>query len=262
MNKEEFQKALKPIAEGLFGKQGTRRYERPHFVIRPLAAMLRDLTEIEPVEWYPYVFSREPLNGKFDDAQRRKWMEQSISCGQEYAEKMCEKYGTRDSEVMAKAMGLKVLYPAFPEKTDRVLFAEFREPDNINIYMDAVKKAKKLLERPEISEILTDKLNISRLLLAHELFHHVEETYKEEIFTKTEKIRLWSVGPLHNDSNIIALSEIAAMAFAQQITGIPYSPYVMDAFLVYGYSPEEACGLYEEMMGFVGRELCPPETER
>lgn len=261
MNKEEFQNALKPIAEGLFGKQGTRRYERPHFAIRPLAAMLRDLTAIEPVEWYRYVFSREPLNGKFDDGQRRCYMEQSMACGREYAEKMCQLYGTRDSEEMAKAMGMLVSYPTLPEKTDRVLFAEFREPNNINIYMDAVKKAKKLLERPEVFEILTDKLNISRLLLAHELFHFVEETYKKEIYTKTEKIRLWSVGPIHNDSTIIALSESAAMAFAQQITGIPYSPYVMDFFLVYGYSPEEACGLYEEMMTFVGREFCEPETE-
>ena len=59
-------------------------------------------------------------------------------------------------------------------------------------------------------------------MLAHELFHFVEEKYKDEIFTKQEKIRLWSLGPLHNDSTVIVLSEIAAMAFAQAITGIPY----------------------------------------
>ncbi len=259
MNKEEFQKALKPIAEGLFGKQGTTRYERPHFAIRALPDMLRDLIGIAPEEWYGYVFSREPLNGKFNDEQRKKWMCQAIECGKEYAEKVCTAYGTRDSEQLAKAMGLNVSYPTFPEKTDRVLFAEFREPGNINIYMDAVKKAKKLLERPEIRELLTDRLNVSRLLLAHELFHFVEEKYKKEIFTKQEKIRLWSFGPLHNDSTIIALSEIAAMAFAQAVTGIPYSPYVMDVFLVYGYSPEEASGLYEEMMAYAGRTPCEPE---
>ncbi len=67
MNKEEFQKALKPITDGLFGKQGTKRYERPHFPLRPLDRMLGDLAAIEPVEWFRYVFSREPLNGKFTD---------------------------------------------------------------------------------------------------------------------------------------------------------------------------------------------------
>ena len=132
---------------------------------------------------------------------------------------------------------------------------------NINIYMDAVKKAEKFLKRPEIKTVLTDRLDVAGLLLAHELFHFVEEKYKKEIFTKQEKIRLWSLGPLHNDSSIIALSEIAAMAFAQTVTGISWSPYVMDVFLVYGYSPEEASGLYEEMMMYAGREPCAPEQE-
>lgn len=64
--------------------------------------------------------------------------------------------------------------------------------------------------------------------------------------------------PIHNDSAVIALSEIAAMAFAGELTGLPYSPYVMDVFLVYGYSPEEASGLYEEMMELAGRKPCAP----
>jgi len=52
---------------------------------------------------------------------------------------------------------------------------------------------------------------------------------------------------------VIAFSEIAAMGFAQEIMGITYSPYIMDVFLLYGYSPEEASGLYEEMMVCAGR---------
>lgn len=259
MTKEEVQRALRPIARGLFGKQGAMKYERPHFPLRPLERMLKDLVEIPPVEWFGYVFSREPLNGKFEDGQRRRWMVQSIACGKEYAVKVCREYGCSEPAALAGAMGMNVSYPDYPEKTDRVLFAEYREPDTIRIYMDAVKKARKFLAKPEIMEVLTDKLDIAGLLLAHELFHNVEEKYKKEIFTRTEKVRLWSLGPFHNDSTVIALSEIAAMAFAGELTGLPYSPYVMDVFLVYGYSPEEASGLYEEMMEFAGRKPCEPE---
>lgn len=259
MNKEELQKAVKPITDGLFGKYGTKRYERPHFPLRPLDRMLKDLAAIDGAKWYQYVFSREPLNGRFNDEQRKRWMEKALACGQEYAGRIMKEYGSSDPEILAKAMGMKVSYPVYPEKTDRVLFAEYRVPDTICIYMDAVKKGKKYLEQPQIREILTDKLDIGRLLLAHELFHCVEELYKDEIFTKTEKVRLWSIGPIHNDSAIIALSEIAAMAFAREITGIPYAPYVMDAFLVYGYSPEEASGLYEEMMEYAGYLPCDGE---
>ena len=218
--------------------------------------MLKDLTGIPFADWYRYAFSREPLNGKFHDDQRRKWMEQSISCGYQYADRVCREYHCQTPEELAEALGMKVSYPTFPEKTDRVLFAEFRVPDQISIYMDAIDRIRRYRHLPEVEEALTKELKITSLLLAHELFHFVEEAYKAEIFTRTEKIRLWSVGPLHNDSGIMILGEIAAMAFAQRLTGIPYAPYVMDVFLVYGYSPEEASGLYEEMMQYAGREPC------
>lgn len=255
MNREEFEKLLKPVADGLFGKQETRRYERPHFAVRPLAGMLQDLAAIEPVEWYRYAFSREPLNGKFDDQKRRDWMVKCLDCGRGYAQRMADKFQTRDPQEMAAAMGMEVSFPEFPEKTDRVLFAEYRKPNCISIYVDAVNKASQLLVLPGVREILTEQLDISRLLLAHELFHSIEEQYQHEIFTKTEKVRLWSLGVFHNDSTVIAFSEIAAMGFAQELMGISYSPYLMDVFLVYGYSPEEASGLYEEMMILAEQEL-------
>ena len=261
MTKEEFREALKPIGAGLLGRPSQQRYERPHFPIRPIGDMLSDLAGIEPWEWYGYAFSREPLNGKFNDDQRREWMEKSLACGKEYAGIVCREYGTQDPNELAKAMGMNVSYPEFPEKTDRVLFAEFRVPDKICIYMDAVNKAARLFLKPEVTQVLTEGLDVSRLLLAHELFHFVEERYKHEIFTKTEKIRLWSLGFIHNDSNVIAFSEIAAMGFAQEIMKISYSPYLMDVFLVYGYSPEEASGLYEEMMQAAKREPRPAPQE-
>ena len=253
MTREEFQSALKPITDGLFGKQNTRGYERPNFMVRPLAEMLKDLAEIPVEEWYGYAFSREPLNGKFTDEQRQEWMKKSLDCGQEYAQRIRKEYGTRDPIELAALLSMSVSYPEVPDKTDRVLFAEYRVPNKICIYMDAVNKANKLLLDPKVLEVLTEELDICRLLLSHELFHFAEERYREEIFTQTEKVRLWSLGFLHNDSNVIALSEIAAMGFAKELMGLSYSPYLMDVFLVYGYSPQEASGLYEEMLELWGK---------
>lgn len=63
-----------------------------------------------------------------------------------------------------------------------------------------------------------------------------------------------------HSSTVMVLGEIAAMAFAKALTGIRFSPYVLDAFLVYGYSPEAASGLYEEMMEKSGRTPRLPEV--
>lgn len=70
MTKERFQELLKPIADGLFGKQRTRYGEMPHYTVRPVGMIVEDLCRIPEDEWAKYAFSREPLNGKFNDEQR------------------------------------------------------------------------------------------------------------------------------------------------------------------------------------------------
>ena len=110
------------------------------------------------------------------------------------------------------------------------------------------------MQKRSVKRILGEDLSVVNLILSHEIFHFLEEKYKREIYTKTERVRLWSLGFLHNDSGIYALGEIAAMSFSQALNGLAYSPYVMDVFLVYDYSSEDASGLYEEMMQLAGLE--------
>ena len=139
----------------------------------------KDLCRIPEDEWAKYAFSREPLNGKFNDEQRLDLTRQAIACGREYAEKLAKQYGMRDPEKLAKQLGLNVDYPDMPQNAERVLFAEFREPNNIHIYMDGVRKGRALLSEPGVSHALTGQLDIAKLLLGHELFHFVEEKYKK-----------------------------------------------------------------------------------
>ena len=90
------------------------------------------------------------------------------------------------------------------------------------------------------------KERLLEILLAHELFHAVEEQYAGEIFTRTEKIELWRK-PFSNRSVISCLSEIAAMAFARQLSGLSVSPYMLDVLLVYSYDKNTSYGLYDEI---------------
>ncbi|MEG2165833.1 MAG: hypothetical protein RRY96_06020 [Ruthenibacterium sp.] len=261
MTKEKLGEYLKPIAVRMFGKQGAGpRYQRPQFTIRPLAAMLEDLAQISDENWYRYAFSTEPLNGKFTDEQRQAYAIKAMDCGKTYAQKLMQEYQVTNALQLGRALKMEISYPDYPEKTDRVTFAEFREPNKINIYMDAVRRSRVSLKDEAVCAVMGENPDISNILLAHELFHYVEEVHKKEIYTRTEKINLWHIGPFYNRSTVIAFSEIAAMAFAKELTGISFSPYLLDVFLVYGYSPQEASGLYEIMMQFAGLPIIERNT--
>jgi len=240
------------LSARLFGKQSAYLPHREPVNIRPVGEMVRALCGLDDGEWTEYAFSREPLNGRFNKAERHKLMQQAIDCGRQIAEECISQYGASGPLTIAKALGLNVDYPRQPQDGGRVLFAEFCPPGDINIFMDAIDKAHELLSEPGVREAL-GAIHIPDVLLAHELFHYMEDIRAKEIWTKTYKIELWGIGPLRNRSKIVVLSEIAAMAFCKRLNDLPYSPYVMDAFLVYGYSADNATRLYLEMMTFADK---------
>jgi len=127
-----------------------------------------------------------------------------------------------------------------------VLFAQFVQPDEITIFTDCLDKAETL------GGLLPARAKLQGIILAHELFHAVEEA-NPDIYTRTEKIELWRK-PFSNKSCIVCLSEIAAMAFAKQLLGLDFNPYALDVLLVYPYDAQAACGLYAEICDLMKEE--------
>ena len=184
--KETMKPILDPVADALFGKYRGTMGRRPAPEApkpRPVGSMMRDLLRVDEAGWGTYAFSRDPLNRKVTPEQRLELTKKANACGREYAQKMARQYGTSKPSELAKQMGMSVEYPDMPKNTARVLFAEYQAPNHIYLYMDAVHKARATMIEPGVKDVLTDRLDIGELLLAHELFHHVEEMHKKEIFT-------------------------------------------------------------------------------
>lgn len=214
-----------------------------------LADMTRTLAGITDEQWGRYAFSRDPLEGKFDQKQKEEYTKAANACGREWAIRMTEKYGTRSPEKLAREMGMKILRPDTPVGGGQVIFAQFVRPDEITVYMDCIRRASRL-EAESGCELL-ERARLFDILLAHELFHAVEEQHETEIYTRTEKVELWRK-PFSNRSSIACLSEMAAMAFARELLGMDCSPYMLDVLLVYAYNKSAAWELYEE----IGELIC------
>lgn len=241
------------------GRSLTGRYEPdlPDVRIRKCETLLDDLCVIPESDWAFYAFSREPMNGRFSDEERIDMYEQAARCGRQNAEKLIARYGKITAAELAEKLGLKVLFPQMPQSRSRILFAEFAEPDTIRVYKDGLQKGEILLQNPQISRHFPEGVRIENILIAHELFH-VIEMRDPQIWTKNYRISLWKLGFYENTSPVAVLSEIAAMAFSQRINELTFSPYVLDCFLVYGYSPKAACALYEEMISHARRNAQSP----
>lgn len=238
---------MKRLAHGLFGKPETPDFEMPFDgELLSLAEMVKAMLELSDQALGLYAWSADPLAGKFSLTQKTDYMTQAIRCGREEAKLIQAEYQTADPDQLAGLLGLKINEPELPVGGGHVIFAQYVEPDEVTIFTDAVRKAEVLIREENLGELL-EEVDVRRLLLAHEIFHAIEYRKSESIFTKTEKVELWRK-PFSNRSGLIALSEIAGMAFAGELLGISFSPYVFDVILMYGYNKEAAAALFEEIM--------------
>lgn len=210
-----------------------------------LGRMIRGLKTVSEEAWGMYAFSRDPLRDKISGEKKREMIQRSIACGREKARWAMERFGTREPAVMAGRLGLQVISRDKGQIADRLLFALFTPPNQVEIMEEPLKRAQALADSLEGVNVET----MRRLILGHEIYHFLEEEDKE-IYTRQEKIELWKFLGFRNRSAVRALSEIAGMYFSLALTQFCCSPFALDVILYYGYDVQVAEGLYREIMKF------------
>ena len=221
----------------------------------PVRQMAEQLLMLSDEQLGRYAFLHEPLKGKFDTEQKNNYIRLANECGQQTANEMRsllqQQAGTTALTIeelpsaIAEELGISIKEESVPCGDGHVIFAQFVEPDQVMVFSDCLDRLNELVRREQMDDLFSG-IEFRNVLLAHELFHAVEHRQKDHIFTQTEKIELWK-RPFSNKSTILALSEMAAMAFAREICCLSFSPYVLDVLLIVQYSLEAACALYEEI---------------
>ena len=208
------------------------------------------LISINDEEWGQYAFSRDPLKGKVTDELKNEMINKANECGRIEALKLKEKYKDISIKEIIKKMNLKIIEKDSNTTDSYIMFACYNSPNKITIY----KKNKILVEKYIFENKLNNKLenvDVEDVLLAHELFHHIEEKNKD-IYTRNTKIVLWKIGSYKYKSGLVSIGEIAAMSFAKELLYLNYNPYLFDVLMLYPHDEKKANELYEEIEGFKG----------
>jgi len=179
--------------------------------------------------------SRDRKFFKVSEAQRLKLIDSLFSFGAQVAEEVKKEFGTDDPRRIVEMMGLKVVGEDRGIRGTLLKRSEYRPArKEIAIYRDSLNQ----LMKEVAAEDLSDKL--IKLLLSHELFHHIEHTRRLSI-PKMFKMTWFKLGPLSLNVKIAATSEVAAHAFAQALLNIEHSPMVFD-YLTYIFYTSRAKG--------------------
>lgn len=210
-----------------------------------IETMLQDLIGLDGDVWDSYALRREPLIGKITEEQKREFMRSAHACGEELAGKILRENPGVQPEAYAGTLGLTVEHVT-GDGADPAMFACFTEPDRITVFRRTAELAEQLVAEKSLASLL-GAVRLEDVLVAHELYHYFEFSMPG-LYTGRKLLRLWKIGRLQNWSRLVSLQEIGAMAFAQRLLGLPYSPYVFDVLLLYSRNRRMAKELYESIL--------------
>lgn len=213
-----------------------------------LTEIMRRLSGADDISWGMYAFSRDILRDRIPPSRKEEMIRKAVACGERTAREAIARWGTPDPGKLAAVLGLKVAYEEQGKVGDRILFAFFTPPNQIQIFREPIARA---LGEEEMKPLLADGIlseqGIKDLILGHEIFHCLEER-DEGIYTRQEQIVLWKLFGYCHRSTVRAVSEIAAMAFTRYLNRPSYSPFALDILLYYNYDKQEALRMCGEVI--------------
>lgn len=217
-----------------------------------LVEMIQDLLQVDDESWGLYALSRDLLKERIPADKKAEMIIKATACGREYAQRTIREFGCRDAHTIAEKLKLKIVSKDVNLTGNRILFACYTPPDEIEIMTEPIQKAVQLILKKESKLIeLFDNHSIMDTILGHEIFHYLEDQFEQEIYTRTEKILLWNFLGYKNYSTIRTLGEIAAMAFTKELNGLTFSPFILDVLLYYGYNSSSAEKIYRDVLGMI-----------
>ena len=211
-----------------------------------LSSWCDDLTGLPEEVWMAYAHAREPLRGKVPRSEYADFYRRAVRCGEEQADSLRRELGGVSCREIAGRLGVTVEELPMPESRGLATFACFYEPDRIELYTDNAQATRSLLQAAGLAQRMGDT-DIGDMLLAHELFHVVQQR-KPELYVNQNHVLLWKLGKLRRESRLVSLEEVAAMAFARRLLGMAVSPYLYDVWMLLPTAPEQAQELYRRLM--------------
>jgi len=210
---------------------------------------IEELLKLQDRYFAMYQVYTDPIQRKITPEIRNNIIEQSLTCGQEEADKILSNLKKQEMPFdiyrLIQEYGILIREEDRDDSLNYIYFGAFEEPGTITLYIDNIRKGEELIREYKIKELLN--INLKEVVLAHEIFHYIEARNKK-LFVNQYRIKLWKLGPYTHTSLLSCTSEIAGMAFAKRLLGLNFCPNVLDVLLLYPHDRNEAKYIYKQIM--------------
>ncbi len=190
-------------------------------------------------------FLNEPMAHTLSCEQKHVLAQKAQDCGRQEAVTLQNLYGARTPEQYVELCSGVIKETEEPPEEEYTLFASFERPNVVTINTANTQRSEQLIADYGLRPLLGD-VQVRDVLLSHELYHLLESRMGKDSFVRQKHACFFEWGRLRWMRRVGCLEEIAAMAFAQQLMKLPYSPYVFNIVMLYAFHPEQALRVFKD----------------
>lgn len=166
------------------------------------------------------------------------------ACGRQYG-RQARAEGKRP-RALCEESGLEIREFAMPPSPGLEIFALFEPPASVFIRKDLCDRCDRFIRSSGMDAFLGEFCCFD-ILLAHEFFHFLEERDCGTIFTRAYREPRGLFG---RKAELPPLAEVAAMAFAQELLGLEWTPFLLDSIMLYPDDAPSALAIVERLERF------------
>lgn len=181
--------------------------------------------------FWRYAMQREKLWNSLPPAEQASVIRGAASCGRQYAARRRARLSGGRVRNFCQKLGIRISDYESPESDTREVFALFEPPGTIWLRPELIDEVERSIQRHQLQEIL-GTFSLEDVMLAHEVFHYLEHRYRKTIYTKITKPAAMFVGPIRVHKRLDMLSEVGAMAFAKELLGLSWNPFLLDSVIL------------------------------
>ena len=170
----------------------------------------------------------DPLRAQVDDSRVAELVSAALDDGAQLAQATAVALGREPFSIAAQ------LNIAVETRDDdagfgtTVIFAEYlSRPPRVYLYRPRIEAVNRLL-RDHAPAPLNGLRDATPVFLAHELYHHFDESRGSDALTHRHRVILLSLGRWRWTGGLASLGEIAAGAFAQSLLGLGFHPKLLE----------------------------------
>lgn len=208
---------------------------------------IEKLLDLNDSEWGMYLLSKGTLYKRMGDTQKEQLICDSLHCAEgQYFQ--WQQRGLADVDTLLKAESVRIEEDNHPLNPLYLYFAEYEAKSlSIRVSNEAIQQTEKAIRASRL-HLLLGEVKLRHLIIAHELFHHLESR-QPDLFTQKPNAEFKRLGRFRYRTRVAAASEIAAVHFSKLMLGLTYSPAVMEILLTYSVNRQRAQSVIRQLIG-------------